>query len=157
MLWSSYLLLGPPVLMLLCVLLQQALALLAFFTQKVRIRRLRGRAEDAAELEADPEHAPLALALRYGRTFRLHLSGTWRGYFGRREVVATCEPALVRELLNNKAHSQFRAPRYRQVRTMVVALLVLLLLLLLLLLPLLLLLLLLLLLALTSRCHGRGW
>lgn len=78
------------------------------------VLNLAGAPTDAQLIEDEPERAPLLLAQRYGvKTFVLHLSGVWRGYFGRERVVATCQPELARELLLNRAHTEIRADRYK--------------------------------------------
>lgn len=74
---------------------------------------LPGEEVDADLIEQDPVLGSLTASLRRGRTFVLHVRGVWRSYFGRSQVLATCEPALARELLNNRAHSDIRAERYK--------------------------------------------
>ena len=55
------------------------------------------------------------LALKHGDTFFLHLDGEGN-YNGTRRVVATCSPALTKEIMMNRAHSDLRAPEYHVAR-----------------------------------------
>ena len=74
---------------------------------------LPGEPDDSVIIESEPLRGSLMLSLLHGKTFMLHVTGVWRGYFGQPQIVATCQPELARELLRNRAHAEVRAERYK--------------------------------------------
>lgn len=78
---------------------------------------LPGSVADRGGFWAHREASFVPLVQRHGRTFAYYVDevgnfGTMRG----KTMVATCEPALVREILVKKAHTQRRPEQYRLAR-----------------------------------------
>lgn len=84
----------------------------ARYAAEARALGLPGEPEDAEVIEARPVDGALELTQRRGKTFLLHVTGIWKSYFGRAQVVATSQPELARELFLKKEHSELRAERY---------------------------------------------
>ena len=71
-------------------------------------------APEAVELfEQEPRTAYLKLVQKHGPTFLMHVSPYIEGMYGVPRVVATCDPAMVKELLRGRKHVEKRPDRYK--------------------------------------------
>jgi cytochrome P450 len=74
--------------------------------------RLKGEAADWDRFEDVRERALCELAARNGRTYLLHCRGHVAAAIGTDRVLATSDPALVKEIFLKKAHTVRRPARY---------------------------------------------
>lgn len=71
-------------------------------------------ATDAVDLfEQEPRTAYLKLVQKHGPTFLMHVSPYIASMYGVPRVVATCDPAMVKELLRGRKHVDKRPDRYK--------------------------------------------
>jgi len=85
-------------------------------SKRHRLAGLPNAQDSIAVFEARKDRGLVELVQRYGKNFRMHLTGSAKGVAGASEVFATADPAIVRKVLMDRVHSVVRPPRYALAR-----------------------------------------